>query len=155
MHLALLASMLFSMLFGIAGVSHAGESQPPDPFRALWVTRWDYRTEADVKRAVSEAASLGVTDLIWQVRGQADAYYKSALEPWGEELLRDLPPGTKEPKADPLAIAVSEAHARGMKLHAWVNVMPLWKGTTPPKSMVHPFYLHPWTWGESFPSRGA
>lgn len=113
------------------------------PFRAIWITRWDYRSAADVKRAIAEAASLHVTDIMWQVRGQADAFYKSDLEPWGEPLLRDLPPGVTEPGFDPLELAVAEAHARGIKLHAWVNVMPLWKGTTPPKAGNHPFNTHP------------
>ena len=113
------------------------------PFRALWVTRWDYRAPADVTRIMSEAASLGVTDVLWQVRGQADAFYKSALEPWGRELFRDLPPNAKDPGYDPLALAVTEAHARGLKIHAWINVMPMWKGKDPPADQSHLFHTHP------------
>jgi len=114
-----------------------------DGFRALWVTRWDYRSQADVKRVIEEASSLGITDLIWQVRGQADAMYQSDLEPWAEELFRDLPPGATSPGFDPLALAVEQAHQRGIKLHAWVNIMPLWKGTSEPKSPKHPFHTNP------------
>ncbi|HSN78352.1 MAG TPA: family 10 glycosylhydrolase, partial [Anaerolineae bacterium] len=33
---------------------------------------------------------------------------------------------------DPLAVAVDEAHARGLELHAWINVYPAWVGETPP-----------------------
>lgn len=133
-------SLLTAFVLALVPLSRAGAD---DSFRAVWITRWDYRSETDVKRAIADAASLGVTDIIWQVRGQADAYYKSTLEPWGEELLRDLPPGATEPSFDPLTLAVSEAHARGVKLHAWVNVMPLWKGTAPPKSQSHPYFTHP------------
>ncbi|MGE3109807.1 MAG: glycoside hydrolase family 10 protein [Phycisphaerales bacterium] len=119
------------------------QSRGATPFRAIWVTRWDYRSEADVKRAISDAASLGVTDVMWQVRGQCDAYYKSDLEPWGETLLKDLPPGVTAPTFDPLSIALAEAHAKGLKVHAWMNMMPLWKGTTAPKAANHPFHTHP------------
>ncbi|GAB4383587.1 MAG: glycoside hydrolase family 10 protein [Phycisphaerales bacterium] len=113
------------------------------PIRGLWITRWDYRTPTDVTEAIERAASLGVTDVFWQVRGQADAFYRSAIEPWGEELLADLPPGTRDPGFDPLALAVVQAHLHGMRLHAWVNIMPLWKGKEPPKAKDHLFYTHP------------
>lgn len=119
-------------------------AQTPDPaFRAVWINRWDYRSAADVKRAIEEIASLGATDVLWQVRGQADAFYKSDLEPWGRELLRDLPEGAKDPGYDPLALAVAEAHARGMRIHAWVNVMPMWKGMEIPPDPTHLFHTHP------------
>ncbi|MFG0251369.1 MAG: family 10 glycosylhydrolase, partial [Phycisphaerales bacterium JB038] len=104
------------------------------PIRALWVTRWDYRNERDVRRIIFDAADMGATDIIWQVRGQADAFYDSDIEPWGEELLEDLPPGVRQPPFDPLAIACQLAHGKGLRLHAWFNVMPLWKDRTPPKN---------------------
>lgn len=111
--------------------------------RAIWVTRWDFRTPEDVRRIIADCASIQTTDIIWQARGQADAFYKSDLEPWGLELFRDLPPGTAEPSFDPLATAVAEAHARGMRLHAWVNAMPLWKGPKPPTDPHHLFNAKP------------
>ncbi len=113
------------------------------PFRGLWVTRWDYRTPDDVRRCIDDAAALGVTDLVWQVRGQADAFYKSDLEPWGRELFRDLKPGATSPGFDPLELAVRYAHDKGLKIHAWVNVMPAWKGTTPPTDPRHIYNTHP------------
>lgn len=120
--------------------AHAGEE---GRHLALWITRWDYRSERDVQECFERAASLGVTDVLWQVRGQCDAFYKSDLEPWGRELFRNLPADVQEPGFDPLAIAVRAAHERGMRLHAWVNAMPLWKGTVPPENPRHPFNAHP------------
>ncbi|MCK4872577.1 MAG: family 10 glycosylhydrolase [Phycisphaerales bacterium] len=111
--------------------------------RGLWVTRWDYRTQRDVLTIIENAHALGITDLFFQVRGQADAFYRSDLEPWGEELLRDLPAGVTEPDFDPLALACTAAHRRGIRLHAWFNVMPLWRGTVPPKDRQHPYHTHP------------
>jgi uncharacterized lipoprotein YddW (UPF0748 family) len=112
----------------------------PAPIRALWVTRWDYRSERDVRRIIFDAAEMGATDVFWQVRGQADAFYDSDLEPWGEELLADLPPGVRAPTYDPLKVACTLAHAKGLRLHAWFNVMPLWKNRTPPQDRSHLFY---------------
>ena len=31
-----------------------------------------------------------------------------------------------------MAVAVSEGHARGLEVHAWINVYPAWLGETPP-----------------------
>ncbi len=107
---------------------------------ALWVTRWDYRTEADVERIVADAADLGVTDLVFQVRGQADAFYRSEIEPWGRELLAE---GVDDPGFDPLATVCAAAHARGLRVHAWINVMPLWRTTQEPADPQHLYHTRP------------
>lgn len=111
-----------------------------EPIRGLWITRWDYRTRDDVARAIDRAADLGMTDVFWQVRGQADAFYHSRFEPWGEELVDAS--GGHPPAFDPLELATRQARVRGVRLHAWINVMPLWRGETPPRSRSHPFHLH-------------
>lgn len=127
--------------------SRDADAFDPARVRGMWVTRWDYLTPDDVREIIANCARMGATDVFWQVRGQADAYYKSDLEPWGEELFRgrehvtaaDLARG---PGYDPLALAVREAHARGMRLHAWMNTMPLWKGKAAPRNPRHPYYTH-------------
>lgn len=142
--------MLVCVLGGLLGVAGGGCVAPgaasgtdgmvERPYRGIWVTRWDYRTENDVRRIMREVSETGFTDVIWQVRGQADAFYRSDLEPWGEELFRDLPSDARDPGFDPLAVAVEAAHERGLRIHAWVNVMPLWRGEEPPKSTRHLFH---------------
>ncbi len=118
----------------------------------LWVTRWDYQKQDDIRQIIHNAAAMGITDLYWQVRGQGDAYYRSNNEPWGEELTRPRGEQKKnqqhrtrslDPGFDPLQLAINEAHAQGIRLHAWINVMPLWRGKTPPIDQAHPFYTHP------------
>src|ERR1051325_5538446 len=64
------------------------------------------------------AASNGFNIVIFHVRPAGDAVYQSSLEPWASMLTRTQ--GTS-PGYDPLAYAVSEAHARGLELHAWIN----------------------------------
>ncbi len=109
---------------------------PFHTFRGLWVTRWDYRNgnASTVQTIVDNAASLGITDLVFQVRGRSDAYYDSNFEPRAEAL-----GGTW----DPLQVAIDAAHNKGIKLHAWINTMPLWLGTTAPNPArlpQHTFY---------------
>lgn len=137
---ALIVCVLALLVSATVRADDAGSTRP---MIGLWITRWDYRSPDDVRQCLSRAAELGCTDVFWQVRGAADAFYSSDLEPWGRELFRDLPPDAADPGFDPLALAVSEAHARGVKLHAWVNIMPLWKGRQPPTDRAHAFNAHP------------
>ncbi len=106
----------------------------------LWITRWDYQSPDDVRKAIADAASIGITDIYWQVRGQADAYYDSDLEPWGFELLKYNP---DPPGFDPLKIASEEAKLYKIRIHAWLNVMPMWREKTPPTNRTHMYHTHP------------
>ena len=108
-----------------------------DEIRAIWVTRFEYQTEADVKAIVANCAALGFNTILFQVRGQADAYYRSSIEPWAERL------GGRDPGFDPLETACRESKRLGISLHAWVNVMPAWRGKVPPADRNHVCYRRP------------
>jgi len=110
------------------------------PEHGLWITRWDYQSPDDVRAAIANAASIGITDVYWQVRGQADAYYPSTLEPWGIELLKYNP---DPPKFDPLDVAIDESRRLNLRIHAWVNVMPMWRGKIPPTDRTHIYHTNP------------
>jgi uncharacterized lipoprotein YddW (UPF0748 family) len=56
-----------------------------------------------------------------QVRPFADAFYKSAYEPWSHLLGSNAAARGVDPGYDPLALAIKEAHKRGMELHVWLN----------------------------------
>lgn len=103
----------------------------PQEMRALWVTRWDYHSAEDVRTIAERAAGANFNALFFQVRGNADALYRSPIEPWSALLSGTL---GQDPGWDPLETAVHEAHSRGLELHAWVNVYPAWLGETPPPS---------------------
>ena len=57
---------------------------------------------------------------MFQVRPAADAFYASTLDPWSAFLT-----GTQgvapDPYYDPLEFTVTEAHSRGIEVHAWLN----------------------------------
>ena len=112
----------------------ATEQPPPAPreFRAAWVATvanidWPSRRglstaaqQAEVHALLDRAASLRLNAIILQVRPCADAIYPSELEPWSE-YLSGVQGQAPVPFYDPLAFWISEAHARGMELHAWFN----------------------------------
>ena len=108
---------------------------PPPPareFRAVWVATvvnidWPSKPglpsgeqQTELRAIFDRCAALRFNAVILQVRPQCDALYASKLEPWSEYLSGTMgkPP---EPYYDPLQFAVTEAHARGLELHAWFN----------------------------------
>jgi uncharacterized lipoprotein YddW (UPF0748 family) len=97
--------------------------------RGVWVARWDFKTAADVKKIIATAQAAGFNQVYFQVRGVADAYYKSSVEPWAAALTGKL---GKDPGWDPLQVAIDEARQRGLELHAWMNISTAWRGKAPP-----------------------
>lgn len=115
------------------GAPSPSDSTPPTirrEMRGLWIASvanidWPSKPglSADQQRAelagiLDRAASLGLNAVILQVRPAADAVYASTIEPWASMLTGTQGAG---PGYDPLAYAVTEAHARGLELHAWIN----------------------------------
>ena len=95
--------------------------------KALWVTRFDYQTDFDVKQIMRNAAMAGFTDIFFQVRGNGTTCYPSAIEPWSSSVLIKEEP----PTLDLLSLAIEQAHFRGMRLHAYINLLPGWSGDVP------------------------
>lgn len=106
--------------------------QAPEPsreFRAVWVSTvynldWPSRAglsaaqqKAELLDILNKAVRLKLNAIILQVRPNADALYNSRYEPWSAWLSG---PGVN-PGYDPLAFAITEAHRRGLELHAWFN----------------------------------
>ncbi|MFC7217855.1 glycoside hydrolase family 10 protein [Streptomyces polyrhachis] len=67
---------------------------------------------------LDEAVRRNLNTVVLQVRPAADAFFPSPYEPWSEWLTGVQ---GRDPGWDPLGFAVREAHARGMRLHAWFN----------------------------------
>lgn len=111
----------------------------PALVRAVWVARFHYRHADDVRTIVRNCAAAGFNTVLWQVRGEATVAYPSRLEPWSREY------DFQDPGFDPLALAVEEAHRHGLRIEAWVNVLPGWKGKPPPPAWLtsHVWHAHP------------
>lgn len=136
---AVLLTLLGLLLAATAGCRQ-GRMMTGD-VRAIWVTRFDYKTADDVAKIMEDCSQAGFNVVVFQVRGNATAFYPSKIEPWAEQF------DFKSPGFDPLAVACNEAHERGLELHAWVNVIPAWRGTKPPSCPDQLYNKRPeWFW---------
>lgn len=115
------------------------------PVRALWVTRFDYQTPDDVSQIISNVSAMGFTDVFFQVRGNGTAFYRSRLEPWAYELSGEgVSLLGSDPGWDPLQRALDEAEGTGLRVHAYMNVLPGWKGLEdPPAGREQLWTAHP------------
>jgi uncharacterized lipoprotein YddW (UPF0748 family) len=133
--------LILAVLFALPAQAAKREEQ----VRAIWVTRWDYKTPADVKKIIANCAAMRFNVILFQVRGNGTVFYPSDIEPWAWELTSEGPETTgKDPGWDPLKLAIKEAHKRGLELHAYVNVFPAWLSKKyPPKDSGQLWWEHP------------
>ena len=126
---------LFLSFLTAAKLFAAGEIIPPPPvreFRAAWIatvgnSSWPSKPglstaqqKAELVNMLDRAAALKMNAVIFQVRPACDALYQSSLEPWSE-YLTGVQGRAPSPYYDPLGFALTEAHKRGLELHAWFN----------------------------------
>ena len=99
----------------------------PSSFKsAIWYTYYELSFigldenafRSKINKMFDDAVSTGTTDVICHVRPYADAFYRSAYFPVSYYVSGSQ--GT-DPGYDPLQYMVSAAHARGLKIHAWIN----------------------------------
>lgn len=62
--------------------------------------------------------SLNINTIFFQVKGMGDAFYDSPFEPWSQNITGSR---GQDPGYDVLEFLISEAHARHMQFHAWLN----------------------------------
>ncbi len=121
-------SLFVLLLCTIFSISLSAES-PKREFRSAWLATVSSIDWPNVKNnATSQKAALDaildklvaakMNAVCFQVRSLCDAMYESSYEPWSSALT-----GTrgKHSGYDPLAYIVTEAHKRGIEVHAWVN----------------------------------
>ncbi len=95
--------------------------------RAVWITRFDWRTEADIRGAIARCGELGFRSVFFQVRGNGTVLFRSDHEVWSDAFAHE------DPGFDPLEVAAEAAMKSGVQLHAWLNLMPGWSGDKEPK----------------------
>jgi uncharacterized lipoprotein YddW (UPF0748 family) len=114
---------LLPLLLSLAPISSIGADSAnlarPEA-RALWVTRFDYDSEAKITRIMDIASRAHFNIIYFQARAASDAYYRSKIEPCAALLCGKIG-GT--PAYDPLEVAVREGHRRGLQVHAYLNAL--------------------------------
>lgn len=124
---------------------------PSGEWRAVWVSylewaRMNFSSEAafraDIAALMDNCAALGLNTVLAQVRPFGDALYESSLFPWSH-----LCTGTQgqAPGFDPLDVLITEAHARGLSLEAWINPYRLKSSAAMPPSIgeTNLMHIHP------------
>ena len=123
---------LFSLLIAFSNQVFAQEAPSKREFRGVWVATvmnidWPSKAGLSTERQKQELIRIldahqrsGMNAIMFQVRPAADAFYAKSREPWSKWLTGEQgrPP---YPLYDPLEFAITEAHKRGMELHAWFN----------------------------------
>lgn len=127
-----------TLLCSLAGgcVTAPGPVSTPNvqrEFRGVWVATvgnidWPSRAavgntdmqKKELLAIMDRAVDLHLNVVVLQIRPVCDALYESKIEPWSQHLTGRMgkPPS---PYYDPLQFAVTEAHKRGLELHAWFN----------------------------------
>ncbi|MFC1544535.1 glycoside hydrolase family 10 protein [Gemmatimonadota bacterium] len=105
--------------------------------RAMWVVRYTLLSAESIERMVAQAADAGFSDLFVQVCGRGDAWFPSGVYPQSEPVRKALEAGF-----DPLALVLEKAHARGIRVHAWINALLVWSAASPPDNPAHVFNTH-------------
>lgn len=109
----------------------AAVSPAPGDYRGLWVLCEGSRRVLDeperIDVLIRDALELGVSDLFVQVYRGGRAWYRSSQA--------DAAPYRAIVEAhgvDPLNTLIDKAHAQGLRVHAWVNVLSLSHNTQAP-----------------------
>ena len=139
--IAVVASITLATLLPIWGQEKPStvvqSAVKPGEVRALWVVRTTLTSPEKIRAMVQAAKDNGFNTIIVQVRGRGDAYYRSRKEPRAMEL-KDQPI-----EFDPLAVTLSEAKQRGLRVHAWVNTSLLANLDALPTDPNHVYHKHP------------
>lgn len=105
-----------------------GQNHAKREFRGAWIQCVNgqftgMRTQAMQDMLTAQLDRLkedGVNAIIFQVRPECDALYKSDIEPWSR-FLTGRQGQAPSPYWDPLLWMTEQCHKRGMELHAWIN----------------------------------
>lgn len=153
-----LSYLLFIIvLISACGVSkktltHQYSNTPKREFRGAWIqtvgqSRYTQMNSAAMKHYLSEMVrkldEAGINAVIFQIRPEADAFYKSDLEPWSRFLTGEQGKALDDPDFDPLAFITAECHKRGMELHAWLNPYRVKTNINNPLSASHIYMKYP------------
>lgn len=142
------------------------QAYPDYEMRGAWLTTvvnldWPSSRNLSVDQQQQELIAIldglqeaGKNAVFFQVRSEADAMFPSPFEPWSYWLTGEQG-RAPEPFYDPLRLAITEAHKRGMELHAWLNPYRAHRNLELyPHHETHVTHTHP-EWILTFPSESG
>ncbi len=122
-----------SVLLLVGRVTAEGGGQA----KAMWVVRYTLASAESIDEMVRKADEAGFDNLFVQVCGRGDAWFPSKVYPYAWPVREQLADGF-----DPLAYVLEKAHARGIKVHAWINTLLVWSAASPPDDPSHVYNRH-------------
>jgi uncharacterized lipoprotein YddW (UPF0748 family) len=93
-----------------------------DEMRALWVRQTSLETEESIRRMVASASTSGFNTLFVQIGNEAAAAAQTF---------------------DPVAETINQAHAAGLRVHAWLDIARVAPSGELPFARDHVIYQHP------------
>ena len=142
--------VIFSLIL-ILATAVVRADNPKREFRGAWihtVGQGQYakqstkENQAYLISLLDKLQAAGVNAVVFQVRPQADAFYKSEIEPWSR-FLSGTQGVAPKPEWDPLKFMVDQCHARGMELHAWLNPYRVTFNNKEVLAKNHLYHKHP------------
>lgn len=141
----------------IATLALTLSAEPRPQYRAFWIEtfRTPLATHADIDRIVDAAVQANANAVFVQIRRRGDSWYLDTAEPLTET------PGVGEPAHDgawtfdPFKYLITEAHAHGVEVHAFVIVGAVHREDAPPRDPQHVFLQHIWDPSTNAPYRDA
>ena len=140
---------LFSLLIALWCCAFWAMAQSPKrEFRGAWIQCVNGQFQGMEAKQMQQVLTshldalqkAGINAVIFQVRAEADALYKSNYEPWSRFLTGVQ---GKSPQWDPLQWMIDECHKRNMELHAWINPYRARTKGTISLSPTHPYNRMP------------
>ena len=135
--------VLLAVIMCIGGLSSLSAERcmagaPEREFRAAWVTAWSngFLSPEQADETIRLAAKANLNAILVQVRKVGDAYYDSAYEPRGDNIIAGG-------DYDPLAYMIEKGHAAGLEVHAWINVFRVWRSEDSALEPCHVTVKHP------------
>lgn len=125
-------SIFTSIFLLFIGFVSLAQNNPKREFRGAWVatvSNIDWPSKPGLSAEEQKKELIGILDehqksglnaIMLQIRPAADAFYGQGRELWSR-FLTGAQGKAPNPYYDPLYFAITEAHKRGIELHAWFN----------------------------------
>lgn len=154
-YLRFLLATLFCILISCSSVREIPSSpiseNPKREFRGAWIQtafQSEYRSmtpshmKKDFIRKLNYLQACGINAVIFQVRPEADAFYRSDIEPWSRFYTGEQ---GKAPAGDfdVMAFLIDECHKRNMEFHAWLNPYRASTAGNTTFAETHIYHQHP------------
>lgn len=141
---------LIPFLITFASVLPAQE-RPKREFRGAWIqtvyqpqyAEMDSARMCDYFDALLDTLQhTGINALLFQIRPESDAFYRSEIEPWSRFLTGEQG-RAPENGWDPMAALIEKCHSRNIEFHAWINPYRAQCNTAVALDSSHIYYRHP------------